>query len=620
MINAIHSYSQISNDVNTIGLLYTEPEKVSEGYVLFAPNSSNKVYLINNCGLLVNEWNLDSKSNYSGCHLLKDGSIIKINEVNENVFKTCIEQRSWNDELLWKYCEERANGEFHSDLHPLPNGNILVLKKEYYAIEDAISNGVNPDIISSNFLLETVVELKPVGIEDAEVVWQWRLWDHAIQQFDSTKNNYGLIAEHPRKYNINLYGPANHFNSIDYNIELNQIMLSYWPDSEIYIIDHTTTTEEAATSAGGKYGFGGDFLFRWGNPKNYGINDKPQLLGQHNPRWIPQNYEHFGGMISIFNNRYDEVISANILPYPVEGNKSAVVFINPDSNNDGIYEINNNQFLPDTFFYVLPNSNLKDEVFFSYLMSGASLQPNGNILACEAEKARFTEFDKDGNMVWMYRSPLGFTGQILEQGLGPSSSVYKIEKYNENYLGLFGRDLCGDKSIELVNQISETCKNEFKPDISFSYILNGTEVYFEQQAYNTNELVWTFGDGDSSIENNPIHIYENPGEYEVCLTFANCSSSQMVCEFINIKLTNIEDVSTNDGVVNYNLMNNKLIFNNKNIEIIHIYSLAGKLLIADELVSKNQINVNFLISGIYIVVTKIDKNKSAFKQSKFYKL
>lgn len=619
-ILTVETYAQINSSNNTIGLLQVEPEKVSDGYILFAPNASKDVFLIDNCGILVNQWRLSLSSSYSGCYLLENGSIIKINELYEQLSQTCIERRSWENELTWRYCIELKDGDFHSDLHPLPNGNILVLMKESYAIEEAIQHGLDPNLIGVGFDFETVVELKPLGTDSAEVVWQWRLWDHIIQQYDSTKNNYGLIVEHPRKYNINLYKPFDHFNGIDYNDDLNQIILSSWADHEIYIIDHTTSTSEAASAKGGKYGYGGDFLFRWGNPSNYDVVDKElQLLGQHNPRWIPVNNEHFGGMISVFNNRNDEVVSGTILPYPMEGNKSAVVIIDPDPDSDGIYEIKNGYFLPETYSYVLPSENVIGEPFFSYLMSGASVQPNGNILTCEAEKARFIEFDLQGNVVWMYRSPIGFSGDILEQGTGPSSSVYKIEKYNADYLGLSTNDLCGSETIEKENQIIGLCREYWSPQVTFLNKINNLEVAFELAVSNVNEISWNFGDGNTSNELNPTHTFDMAGSYDVCVTGENCYDSKTYCEKIEIVSTFIENSTTTDFVLAFNLIRNQLVLKNKAIDEIYLYNDIGELICQWNIINNFIFNTEFLTPGIYFLISK-HKYKSYLIHEKFYKL
>lgn len=53
-----------------------------------------------------------------------------------------------------------------------------------------------------------------------------------------------------------------HANAIAYNPRLDQILLSFRNTGEIYIIDHSTTTAQAAGHTGGRYGHGGDFLYR----------------------------------------------------------------------------------------------------------------------------------------------------------------------------------------------------------------------------------------------------------------------------------------------------------------------------------------------------------------------
>ena len=202
------------------------------------------------------------------------------------------------------------------------------------AKEECIAMGLNPEMLPDEGLwFDKIIEIKPEGTNGGEVVWEWRMWDHLIQDIDPTKPNFGVVADNPRKINLNPYvfkepipleainqmikmgiatanqRPGNvgsditHLNAVNYNAELDQIAVSSFYFNEVYIIDHSTSLEEASGSTGGTYGHGGDLLYRWGNPQNYGRGDSTDLIltHQHDVQWIPEGYPGAGNIL-IFNN------------------------------------------------------------------------------------------------------------------------------------------------------------------------------------------------------------------------------------------------------------------------------------------------------------------------------
>src|SRR5262249_34511271 len=116
-----------------------------------------------------------------------------------------------------------------------------------------------------------------------------------------------------------------HANAVTYNPKLDQVMISSRSLSEIYIIDHSTSSAQAAVHTGGKYGKGGDFLYRWGNPAAYnrGTKADKRLFVQHNPLWIPDGFPG-AGKISVFNDGGDRpggnYSSADVIVPPVDAN------------------------------------------------------------------------------------------------------------------------------------------------------------------------------------------------------------------------------------------------------------------------------------------------------------
>ena len=140
----------------------------------------------------------------------------------------------------------------------LPNGNILAVVWDYHSFEEVEQAGrVNAQ---GPVWTEKIVEIQPDYVNGGgTVVWEWRAWDHLVQEADPIKDNYGVVAESPiMDINFIATNPANadwlHINSVDYNESLDQIVVSVHHISEIWIIDHSTTTEEAASHTGGLSG------------------------------------------------------------------------------------------------------------------------------------------------------------------------------------------------------------------------------------------------------------------------------------------------------------------------------------------------------------------------------
>lgn len=443
----------------TVGL-FQNTEFAQNGYSLFSSNKDT--YLIDNCGHVVNKWESDFNPG-SSVYLLEDGNLLRTGRISGDFAGGGIGGRleilDWESNVVWSYHYANELVHQHHDIEPLPNGNILVLAWEKKSKEEAIEAGRFPNSLSEEGVWpEHIVELEPTGVNEVNIVWEWHLWDHLIQDFDSSKSNFGVISDHPELVDINMNisqsgggGPGNgadwiHANSIAYNFNLDQILLSSRHHHEIWVIDHSTSTEEAASHSGGISGKGGDLLYRWGNPKNYGRGSfaNQKLWGQHDAKWIPDSYPNAGNII-IFNNGQNRP----------NGNYSSVDIIEPPIDSEGNYTIEQGfSYLPQAPIWSYFEGQNGD--FFSPNISGAQPLPNGNILICEGRDGHFFEVNPDNEIVWRYVNPASGS-QILTQGQVPvNNSTFRVTRYLPDYPGLENKDLTPMEPIEL-NPLPSDC-------------------------------------------------------------------------------------------------------------------------------------------------------------------
>jgi hypothetical protein len=253
--------------------------------------------------------------------------------------------------------------------------------------------------------------------------------------------------------NINYFPGGNlsadwlHFNSVTYNEELNQVMVSVHTLNELWIIDHSTSTAEAATSVGGVSGRGGDLLYRWGNPAAYdlGTANNQTLYAQHHATWIPSGMP-YENQIMVFNNGMNSP----------QGNFSSIVIIAPPLNGHVYDIIPGETYAPlDPVWTYAPDSTL----FYAGNLSGVFPLANGNYLATIGPSSNFFEITSTGNIVWRYKSPIAGNG-VLSQGSNMiTAPVFRAEFIPMNYAGIAGQNLQAYGEIELNAQSPSICED-----------------------------------------------------------------------------------------------------------------------------------------------------------------
>ena len=441
----------------TVGLFLNESEAF-DGYTLFNKKRGKTIYLIDNQGRVVRKWELDADILFA--RLLENGNLLTtIEEYPDRDPNRSVQEIDWNGNIV----SDCTQGSPHHDFLKMPNGNVLLLSRQRKTPEEVIAAGANPEFIGDKGLVAPhIVEARITGPASCEIVWEWSAWDHLIQDFDPGKANYGVVAERPELIDLNfrLAEAATrdnsadwiHSNGIDYNPELDQVMLSPRHFSEVWIIDHSTTTAEAAGSGGGNSGMGGDLLYRWGNPRAYraGTADDQQLFWQHNPHWIPPGLAGAGNIL-IFNNGWEfsdfrrGYSSVEEIVPPVDG---ANYRLDP-----GV------AYAPAEPVWTYTAATPSD--FFSTGISGTQRLPNGNTLICYGARGTIFEVTPAGKTVWKYVNPMTSNGPVRQgelagRGGGPANHVYRAYRYAPDHPGLQGLDLTPGEPIELYSTFRPT--------------------------------------------------------------------------------------------------------------------------------------------------------------------
>ena len=442
----------------TVGVITNDEKRAAPGYTLLPPKHNGRTYLIDNAGQVYNTWDSKYEPGQSA-YLLPNGHLLRAAMLpSSGAIGTGggeggrIEEFDWDGNLVWEFDYSSTTYSIHHDIKLLPNGNIIALLVERKTQAEVLAAGFKPDLLLTDFLLpDAVVEIEPVRPKGGKIVWEWHAWDHLVQNYDRAKNNYGEPAAHPELVDPNASPrkiPAfwNHMNSIDYNAALDQILLSVRGNSEVWVIDHSTTKAEAASHAGGKSGKGGDLLYRWGNPQMYyaGKSGDQMLYEQHDAQWIEAGRPGAGNML-VYNNGVNR---------PGGNYSSADEFATPVDASGKYSVTSGSAYAPSQLAWTY--AGLKGSQWYETDISGAYRLPNGNTLLCYGTHGVLVEVTQSGDVVWQYVNPVTNTGPMFQgdtSGLDDRghnlNAVFRVRRYPPDYAGLTGRTMTPKGVIEL---------------------------------------------------------------------------------------------------------------------------------------------------------------------------
>ncbi len=434
------------------------------GYILTGAYGGTRTVLLDSTGNIAYQWDhndLPYRLNGYSCYLLKNGNLLRTAIVPEGSVpkemaprQGVIEEIDPAGKVVWRHILANDTFMTHHDIKPLytNTGELHVLAASFIVQTKAdlkatcVDTNLLRGMANPVFMLsEKIIEIKPRLPEGGDVVWEWRMPDHVICG-DSAAAHPELISGTITSQLWAGYKQWVHLNGLDYHPKLDMILFSSRLFSELFVIDHGTTTAEAAGHTGGRRGKGGDILYRWGKPANYKMSGATTINVLHCVNWIPEGYPGAGNIIFFHNN-------AGGMPGMGGGTQSQVIEIKPpmDGNGNFIRE-QGKPFGPaePTWIYA-PTSN-----FSSFAMSSAFRLPNGNTLAHLAYPSSsggmnisgnsvLVEIDRDKNVVWT--DTIELKGEKVEAGSGQVYNPAKIMYYEKTYPGI-QRLLSGSSSLK----------------------------------------------------------------------------------------------------------------------------------------------------------------------------
>lgn len=229
-------------------------------------------------------------------------------------------------------------------------------------------------------------------------------------------------------------------------------------------------------------------------------------------------------------------------------------------------------------------------------LQGLGILAEKNVL-CVGEEGVFSTFDFD-NKTYQW----DFGNGVSPTGPGPHNV-----SYNE----------AGVKNIVLyISEGSEIDTFYYSVEVvtstiaDFDPVITSNTVNFTNNSTGEDTYFWTFGDGSSSTEENPTHIYNEVDTYNACLMVTGACGQDTICQAVEI-LTGLESVNELEHLwVSPNPTSDVFTVTNAGSSLqafrLAIFDVTGRVVYAGANIELGQdadyqVDVSSLSSGIYSI-------------------
>jgi len=487
-----------------------KPEKSFNGYFMPSQNTAGStVFLMDLWGNLVHTW---PASNGGAPQMAEDGTLWSLGKIHD-----------WDGNLLWEFVPSTDGAAIpvftmHHDMKRIWNKKLnqwtmLINCNRPMTQAEIVAMGADPGVTYGNRLTgaDFVIEVNMAK----QIVWAWFPWQHGVQSVNTAWPNYVADVKNARgRLDVNWLtdnqrpkGQAGvvsdwwHVNSIDYNEDVDHVVINEKHWSQFVVVDHGKTfvsTTDFSKNIAATATADGDLIYRFGNPSSYNAGLVPgfategdqQMYGSHNIQWIrpyhwyrphlatdkwpdPLGYTKSGvalpgaGNFIIFDNGC----------YNPTGKRSRILEINPRIGASGAEEVVAGQYIdpvvagyktnPANLTYhqsrqlVYSYSSSTQHSFYSSHISGVQRLPNGNTSIMSGNQGHMFEVMPSGEVVWEYLYPaatavVNGVSTLIQRTVASDGanawqenanetkgtlSAYRHYRYGADYPGLAGRDL-----------------------------------------------------------------------------------------------------------------------------------------------------------------------------------